>query len=296
MLVSRSHKADFDLKILNCRTEARFHMELTSTRKLQSQSFLGTDSESIVSGTRVAIIGLSGGGSHIAQQLAHVRVGNFVLFDYDHVEDRNLNRMVGATEKDARSGTSKVKVMARLIKRVNPDANVMSVPKKWQEEAELLRDCDVIFGCVDSFSERQQIEATARRYLVPYLDVGMDVHSVEDGFSIGGQVVLSMPGGLCLKCYGILTDERLSREAAGYGAAGNRPQVVWANGVLASAAVGVFVQMLCPWSDRKLRGILREYDGESHTLSTSNKIAALGGVLCRHFSDSLSVGDPFWKP
>lgn len=271
-------------------------MELSSARKLQSQSFLGTDSERILSGAKVAIIGLSGGGSHIAQQLAHVHVGHFVLFDYDHVEDRNLNRMVSATEKDARRGALKIKVMARLIKRVNPDAKIVLVPKKWQEEAELLRDCDAIFGCVDTFSERQQIEATARRYLVPYLDIGMDVHPVGDGFSIGGQVVLSMQRGLCLKCYGILTDERLSREAAAYGAAGDRPQVVWANGVLASAAVGIFVQMLCPWGDRELRGILREYDGESHTLSTSNRIAVLDGVRCPHFSDPFSVGDPFWKP
>ena len=148
---------------------------------------------------------------------------------------------------------------------------------------------------MDTFSERQQLEAAARRYLIPYIDIGMDVCPVDDGFSIGGQVVLSMPAGLCLRCYGILTDERLSREAAEYGAAGSRPQVVWANGVLASTAVGICVQLLCPWRNRKIQGILREYDGESHTLSTSNKMAYLLGSRCPHFLDSSSVGDPFWK-
>jgi hypothetical protein len=154
----------------------------------------------------------------------------------------------------------------------------------------------VIFSCVDTFSERKQIETTARRYLIPDIDVGMDVFKVEDGFSIGGQVALSMPGGLCLRCYGILTDARLAREAAEYGAAGHRPQVVWANGVLASAAVGIFVQLLCPWRDLPLSGILREYDGESHTLSTSNKLSYLAATRCSHFSDYSSLGDPFWKP
>ena len=261
-----------------------------------SQSFLGPESSEILGKARIAIIGGGGGGSHVAQQSAHVGIGNFLIFDDDHVEHRNLNRMVGATFKDAELGVLKVDVLCRVITGVNPHAKVQPVPKKWQEDAELLRDCDAIFGCVDTFSERQQIETMARRYLIPYVDIGMDVCKVEDGFSIGGQVVLSMPGGLCLRCYGIVTDDRLALEAIEYGAAGSRPQVVWANGVLASTAVGILVQMLCPWRELHLSGILREYDGESHTVSTSNRLAALSSARCSHFSDSTALGDPFWKP
>jgi molybdopterin-synthase adenylyltransferase len=271
------------------------HMDVKDCMRLVSQGFLGSDSPDILMRARAAIIGLSGGGSHVALQLAHVGVGNIVPVDYDRVQDRNLNRMVGATARDARLGTLKTTVIRRVIKRVNPHASVLAVPKKWQEEAELLRECDVIFGCVDSFSEREQLEATARRYLIPYIDIGMDVSPVDDGFSIGGQVALSMPGGLCLRCYGVITDDRLRLEAARYGAAGSRPQVVWANGVLASTAVGIFVQLLCPWREQQMRGILREYDGESHTLSTSNKMIYLEGNQCPHFSDSSSLGDPFWN-
>jgi molybdopterin-synthase adenylyltransferase len=263
---------------------------------LDSQNFLGANSAEILRKTRAAVIGVGGGGSHVAQQLAHAGVGNLVLMDHDRVEYRNLNRLVGATLKDAKRRSLKVEVIKRLVAGINPRATVQAVPTKWQEEAELLRDSDVIFGCVDTFSERDQIERAARRYLVPYVDIGMDVCKVEDGFSVGGQVALSMPGGLCLRCYGILTDERLALEAAQYGAAGQHPQVVWANGVLASAAVGVLVQMLCPWRRRPLSGILREYDGESHTVSTSNKLAYLSSKRCSHFSDLSCLGDPFWKP
>lgn len=271
-------------------------MELTRHSQLASQSFLGSKSESILSRATVAIVGLSGGGSHVAQQLAHVGFGNFVVFDYDRVEAKNLNRMVGATARDALLNILKTKVIGRVIKRVNPRARVLAVSNKWQDDAEQLRGCDVIFGCVDSFSEREQLEATARRYLVPYVDIGMDVCAVGDGFSVGGQVALSMPGGLCLRCYGIITDERLRREAEQYGAAGGGPQVVWANGVLASTAVAICVTLLCPWRDQQLQGLLREYDGESHTLSTSNKMDYIAGNQCPHFSDPNVVGDPFWKP
>jgi molybdopterin-synthase adenylyltransferase len=263
--------------------------------RLVSQSFLGSDSDQLLHRCRVAIIGLGGGGSHVAQQLSHVGIGNFVLFDPDHVEYKNLNRMVGATVKDARLKNLKTKTIRRAIKRVNPDARIVAVPKKWQDEAEHLRDCDAIFGCVDSFSERKQIEVLARRYLIPYLDIGMDVHAVDDGFSVGGQALLSMPGELCMSCFGIVREEVLSREAAEYGAAGPQPQVVWANGVLASIAVGIFVQLLCPWRKQRVQGILREYDGESHTVTASNKLAYLRDRKCPHFADAQDLGDPFWS-
>jgi len=265
-------------------------------KRLARQSFLGPDSPRILSMTRLAIVGLGGGGSHVTQQAAHIGVGDFLLLDPDHVEDTNLNRMVGATLHDVRLGTAKVLVMERMIKAINPQARVRAIPEMWQKRAELLRDRDVIFGCLDSFSERDQLERMARRYLIPYIDIGMDVCEVEDGFSIGGQTVLSMPEGLCLRCYGIVTDKRLALEAEGYGAAGHRPQVVWANGVLASTAIGIFVQMLCPWRDRRLAGILREFDGESHVVTTSNRLSYLASTQCPHFSDLSAVGDPFWTP
>jgi molybdopterin-synthase adenylyltransferase len=266
------------------------------TDRLERQSFLGSRSSEILRLARVAIIGSGGGGSHVVQQLAYAGFGDFLLVDPDIVEYGNLNRMVGATLEDAELGRAKTAVMHRVVSAVNPEAEITTVAKKWQEAAELLRDRDVVVGCVDSFTEREQIERTARRFLIPYLDIGMDVCEVEDGFSMGGQVVLSMPDGLCLRCYGILTDERLAQEARRYGAAGGRPQVVWANGVLASIAVGVLVQMFCPWRDRRVAGILREFDGESHTVSTSSKLAYLKSGQCTHFGGPTDIGDPFWKP
>ena len=75
-----------------------------------------------------------------------------------------------------------------------------------------------------------------------YIDIGMDVHG-EKPPVIGGQVVLSSPGRLCMRCMGLLTEAKLAEEAARYGKAGSRPQVVWPNGVLASTAVGLGVEL-----------------------------------------------------
>ena len=141
---------------------------------LGRQSFLGAESDQILSSLRVAIVGLGGGGSHIAQQLAHVGIGNFVLIDFDRIDASNLNRLVGATAKDVKQTTLKVEIIRKRIKAINPLANVKSIAEHWQEpEASIcLRDCDAIFGCVDRFADRRDLEATARRYLIPYIDKG----------------------------------------------------------------------------------------------------------------------------
>ena len=65
-----------------------------------------------------------------------------------------------------------------------------------------------------------------------------------------GQVATSMPGAPCLRWLGLLSERELAEEAAqsgGYAGFGPAPQVVWANGVLASTAVGIAVDLLTGW-------------------------------------------------
>jgi len=262
--------------------------------RLDRQSFLGENSVRVLEESRAAIIGLGGGGSHIAQQLSHLGVGDFLLIDPDAVEDTNLNRLIGATQHDVAVGAAKVSIATQLIAGVNPCAKICAETMRWQTCATALRSCDVIFGCVDSIGERAQLETAARRYLIPYIDIGMDVHRSEAGFSIGGQVALSLPGGPCLRCMGIVNDKALELEAQLYGAAGGRPQVVWPNGVLASLAVGFFTHLATPWCKAKDLPILIEFDGNLQTVSRSSKLRYLDEIACRHFAALADLGDPFW--
>jgi molybdopterin/thiamine biosynthesis adenylyltransferase len=261
--------------------------------KHQRQSFLGQDSEKTLRSLRIAIVGLGGGGSHVAQQSAHIGVGDIRLFDHDRVEDTNLNRLIGATEDDIKQKTLKVDVAKRLIHGIDSKIKAVSFATQWQKAATYLHDVDVIFGCVDSFIERRQLEVLARRYLIPYIDIGMDVHEVEEYYVIGGQVFLSMPGQPCMKCLGLVTDESVAQEAARYGAAGDRAQVVWPNGVLASLAVGVLMQLVTPWCRDHRESLLLEYDGNSQTVAHSGKSDLLDHIRCPHFSSPQDLGDPF---
>jgi molybdopterin-synthase adenylyltransferase len=264
--------------------------------RYKRQSFLGPDSDKIIANCTVGLVGLGGGGSHVAQQLAHLGVENFLLVDPDRVEESNLNRLLGATAGDAVDKRQKVHVMERLIKAVNPDAHVEFAIQKWQDCHQLLRGRDVIFGSVDTYRDRYELEITARRYLIPYIDIGMDVHSIGKEYSVSGQVILSMPGGLCMRCLGFLRDELLEKEAENYGQAGDRPQVVWTNGVLASLAVGVFTQLFTPWHSKHSQTIYLEYDGNTQTVAGSPRLEFIKGKKCCHFCAFNDLGDPFWIP
>lgn len=247
------------------------------------QSFLGDNSEVKLASFTIGVIGLCGGGSHVSQQLAHVGFGNLLVSDFDTVDETNLNRMIGSRPKDADEGIPKTVVIDRMISEINPNINVTKLDGRWLEHAALLQGCDAIVGCVDTYSERDSLERFCRHYKIPYVDIGMDVHKTGAGFSISGQVIVSAPGQVCSRCLGFITNEKLAKEQENYGAAGGKPQVVWPNGVLASAAVGQIIALLLPWSFDMKPAALIEYDGNRQTLRTSSKLEYLKNHKCKHF-------------
>jgi hypothetical protein len=258
------------------------------------QGFLGEAGQRAIETASVGIPGLGGGGSHTAPQLAHLGVQNFVLFDADFGDESNLNRTMTLVERDIAAGTLKVEAAKRRILQINPRANVETHPYRWQENAKALQICDVVLGSVDSFTERHQLEALCRRHLIPYIDVGMDVHpGGDEAPAMTGQVILSMPGCPCMWCMHFLTEEKLGREANNYGAAGGRPQVVWSNGVLASTAVGLAVEILTNWTRAARGSVFLSYRGNEGTINPDVRLQYAPAV-CPHYPPD-QVGDPVFK-
>jgi molybdopterin/thiamine biosynthesis adenylyltransferase len=259
---------------------------------LDRQSFLGRDSETRLARTTVGLVGLGGGNSHVAQQLAHLGIGNFVLIDADRISRTNLNRLIGGTWWHVLKRTAKVLIAKRMILAINPNARVEVHAEQWQLAADALKRCDIVVGGLDNVRGKDELDAFCRRLLIPYVDQGMDVHKLgfDHGHLIAGQVFLSEPDGPCLRCMGIVTDDALAEEARRYGAAGGRPQVVWPNGVLASLAVGLVVQTVVPWSRRAGPGAYLAFDGNSGLVAVPERFRRRSGAECRHYP-APSVGD-----
>jgi molybdopterin-synthase adenylyltransferase len=266
-----------------------------SNERFSRQCFLGEHSQAAIERAVVGVVGLGGGGGHVVQQLAHVGFLNYRLFDRDGADESNLNRLVIATEEDAAAGTLKVELAKRRILSIRSAAKVETLPCRWQEQPGPLHGCDIVFGCVDSFAERRELEVACRRHLVLLIDIGMDVHIVGDEPPrMGGQVILSVPGAPCMTCLGFLNESALAREAGRYGDAGPRPQVVWPNGALASTAVGIAVDLLTNWTRSLCGAIYLMYDGNAGTITPHPRLVHHDGSPCPHFPPD-QVGAPFFK-
>jgi molybdopterin-synthase adenylyltransferase len=206
--------------------------------------------------TKVAIVGLGGLGSHVAQQLAYLGVRSFALIDFDVVTDSSLNRLVGSVGTDVAAKTKKIAVARRLILAVNPKASVESHDGRIADsEAErLVRSVDVVFGCLDRDLHRLELMELCVKHRKPYFDLASDAGGGEDLW-YGGRVVFCN-GNRCLVCLRLLNQEQMALDRMGanereadlhlYGvdrSALNQagPAVISVNGVVASLAVTEFM-------------------------------------------------------
>ena len=108
----------------------------------------------------------------------------------------------------------------------------------------------MIVSCVDTWAAREQINAFSRRYLVPIVDIGIQIETRADVLvSANGQVVAVTPNSSCLRCT-LVTDPRLASERLqkppGYDVNPDTgdPQIVSMNGTLASEAVSTVLDLV----------------------------------------------------
>ncbi|MGA9795902.1 MAG: ThiF family adenylyltransferase [Rhizomicrobium sp.] len=255
---------------------------------------MGAAAEETLQALRVVVVGLGGGGSHIAQQLAHIGVGNITLIDPDIIDESNLNRLVGATQRDVDAMTPKVEIARGVINGVRPWIGVTTHQKQWQANSDALKGAHVIFGCLDGYRNRLNLERAARRYCLPYIDIGMDVTKIApEKYAVAGQMIRTVPGGPCLRCLGFLTQDKIDAEERNYGDAGVNPQVIWTNGTLASLAVGAMMQLIAPWFDYDREYEWLELDGNSQLVTQSNQPQYFIKGSCTHYPPN-EVGDPFF--
>jgi len=223
----------------------------------------GKTGQQILANSRVVVVGTGGTGSHILTQLAHLRVGHLTLIDDDVVEITNLSRLIGANPDDV--GHPKVDVVAAHLGVIHPDIDVSPIQASVLEvDPAVYTGADVIVCATDGHGSRSLLTEVSTQYLVPLVDLGVEVvpgHTEPDSglesFRAGGGVRVLRPGQGCLWCADTLNPELVRREyldpdqralevARGYirDVENAEPSVVALNGVVASLAVLEICQLL----------------------------------------------------
>ncbi len=155
----------------------------------------------------VAVVGVGGLGSPIAEQLVRMGSGSVTLVDSDRLDTpSNVRRVFGSTLADLHAAMPPAKVdvvgrhldhlgLAEPVRRVQGDVRVESVFRH-------LLDVDVVISGTDTHGSRAVINDLASTYLLPVIDVGVQAGAKRSGglAALVAEVRVLTPTTPCLWC------------------------------------------------------------------------------------------------
>jgi hypothetical protein len=237
---------------------------------------------------KIGVVGISGTGSPVIEQLARNSVGALVVIDPDTVEEKNLNRILNATRKDSLEALPKVQLARRTIEALGFGTQVETFQQTLftKQAVAALADCDILFGCMDSVDGRHLLNKLASFYLIPYFDLGVKIEADGKGGvdQVCGTVHYLVPDGSSLLSRHVYSTEQvraagLARTnpdayrdllAEGYikGVQEDRPAVIQLNMLIASLAVNELMARIHPYR------LEPNADYAAHRISLSHGIFA----------------------
>lgn len=241
-------------------------MHMISERYDRNVRFFGKEGQDRLAAASVAIVGVGGLGTHVVQQLALLGVGKLMLIDSEEIEHTNFNRYIGIYHDDPIPGTMKVDIGERLIRQINPQIDVTTIPRSLvsQEAFDVIIASNYVFGCVDREGVRLILTELCAAYSKPYFDLSSDIVA-ETPLRYGGQVCVAWEGYGCLCCFGgldiveaqadLMNPEATRDRDAIYGISRKvlneaGPSVVSINGVVASLGVTEFLLLMTGIMDK----------------------------------------------
>lgn len=121
-----------------------------------------------IQNTTVALFGLGGVGSYVAESLARSGVGHLLLVDADVVMLSNINRQIPALYSTI--GLRKTEVMQARIAEINPDCHVQIISAFYRPgdfEQFISEHVDYIVDAIDSVPSKVDLMINAYRHAIP---------------------------------------------------------------------------------------------------------------------------------
>lgn len=180
-----------------------------------AQAF-GEGTVKILSNLTIGIVGASGTGSIVAEQLYRLGIKRLVLVDDDYVEERNLGRILNSTVDDALNKVNKTEMLKQAYHKIGLGTEVVAVPTvvAHPNAVHMLSQCDLIFGCLDSADGRMYTNRICTFYTIPYIDMGVKLKSDNGVISeVSGAIRYIIPGEASLQSIGAYTNEQVESEA-----------------------------------------------------------------------------------
>jgi hypothetical protein len=172
----------------------------------------GTAGQQRIAALRISIVGVGGIGSTVAEQAVRAGIRRVTLIDPESLEATNIPRVFGATHRDI--GKPKTAIIARHLKRLGAEVQVIKDTAIRQPVLEKLRHEDLVFSCVDNDRTRAILNRFAHQYLVPVVDVGIRLDARGERMqAAAGRVSILGSGLACLRCSHHISAERIRAES-----------------------------------------------------------------------------------
>lgn len=137
---------------------------------LRQAMFYGPETTEILKHKHVMILGIGGVGSYAAEAVARAGVGQITLVDNDTVGPTNINRQLCALHSTI--GKYKSDVMADRIRDINPECQVTSLPRIYNEDTKedfFSLAPDYIIDAIDLVSCKLSLIVTAKERNIPII-------------------------------------------------------------------------------------------------------------------------------
>ena len=136
----------------------------------RTEMLIGNEGMEKLKDAKVAVFGIGGVGSFVCEGLARSGVGNFILIDYDRIDESNINRQLIATADTI--GKCKVDLMRERILQINPNANVEVHKEFYMADSQtdiITEDLSYAVDCVDTIMAKIAIICKCEAIGVPVI-------------------------------------------------------------------------------------------------------------------------------
>lgn len=167
------------------------------------------------------VIGVSGTGSIVAEQVCRLGFGRVILVEFDKVENKNLNRILNTVKMDAAAKLPKATVFAERANQYRTEPYVVPIDADVLSRRAVLAaaEADVLFSCVDKLRARSVADRLAQAFLLPLFDVGVGISTRKTPEAevvideVTGRIDYIQPDGSSLFDRGVYSPATLAAEA-----------------------------------------------------------------------------------
>lgn len=156
-----------------------------SKKQIRTISSWGERVQANLARQKILIVGAGSVGLDLAVRLAATGMNNISIMDYDIVETHNLDRLIGATPKDALLRRQKIHIAKReMLKSTTsllPNIQISDYSVCEERGFKQALDSDLVFSCVDRPWARMVLNNLAYTDLIPVIDGGINIFTGKDG-------------------------------------------------------------------------------------------------------------------